>query len=206
MYFVMSETQPSLSILKKSPFTSLLVDNDLESIQELICPLCKDLVREPLSCQNCEQNYCKQCLDQKFQESDTFTCTCEETFISRKPSKFLFKTLEKIQMRCPFEGEGCNLTLEYATAYSHIIKCPYYPTICQNVGCSQKIHSKDMEEHSKTCQFATEQCPFCEDTLYRVEMINHPAKCPKKPIACKYCYKLFKQESILDHSISREHP
>ena len=99
--------------------TNLVVQQDKLS-PTLQCPICLDLVMEPVECLNCTKLFCKECITNWLNHSRQ--CPNKHSFIKKaKLDDWVNDILKKIFIKCPYNG--CNSSYAYTTWINHTKKC-----------------------------------------------------------------------------------
>ena len=88
-----------------------IIKNDkYESFKEnIICPICKCLMIEPLICLGCQNNYCKNCIESWKKKGVSCPNKCEDPIFknvigkNRLISKFKFKCIKGCGAEIPFD-------------------------------------------------------------------------------------------------------
>ena len=119
--------------------------------EEFRCPICRDIVDEPITCQ-CEHVFCKECI---------------EEWIAREPScpvdrsalkvhhlvgvSRIYKTFySKLSLKCEFESSGCETVCGVNAVKEHQNKCEFNPNVkseCNN-GCKAMITKAESLTHN----------------------------------------------------------
>ena len=88
-----------------------IVKNDIfKSIKdEIICPKCKFIILEPYYCIDCENNFCKNCTDQKNGKCP-MGCEGENLKLKKK------NPLVKLRFKCI---KGCGAEIKYNDINNH---------------------------------------------------------------------------------------
>ena len=80
---------------------TIIKNETFESFQELIiCPICECIMIEPVMCLNCQNNYCKKCIEDWKKKSTSCPNRCENPIYknvigkNRLISKFKFKCIK----------------------------------------------------------------------------------------------------------------
>ena len=104
----------------------------------ILCPICANIIIDPMMCMNCQSSYCKKCINQwnLIDEKCPNRCINPNYQISKEMNGLL----SKLQFKCKF----CNETFEYNEMKKH-----YYSTfdnITNNImQCQQKKKMKKIE-------------------------------------------------------------
>ena len=123
-------TQYELSFnkyIKRNPKLFYDSDNVIEkdNIEDLICPICFNILNNPISCSNNKNShsFCKECIDQYIKGNNKCP-TCKINF-GYKINKELNDLLNNLSFECLFKKEGCNDILFYSEYLNHINNCKY---------------------------------------------------------------------------------
>ena len=99
--------------------TNLVVDNTKLS-PTLQCPICLDLVMDPVECENCRKLFCKECINSWLKNSSE----CPNKHLFEKQSTlddWIKPALDRIFIKCPFQN--CNNSYAYTTWKNHVNRC-----------------------------------------------------------------------------------
>ena len=159
---------------------------------DVVCPLCLDIVEEPYQFTCCGQHICKKCKD-KFKQQATTTRTntsrqtrkcpmCRQSKYSMLPDKYFERnTLNKLLIWC---SEGCGQEIELGRLKSHLSQCPCIELDCPN-GCGLKVQGQYMAEHKEKCPKRPFICCYCKyQSTYEVVVNEHHPVCDKYLMIC----------------------
>ncbi|CDW74142.1 UNKNOWN [Stylonychia lemnae] len=109
--------KPLKSLIKKVK-RNLLTEYDIQKAFK--CKICKNLMLEPKSCQDCLTNFCQSCIQNKLcKENKCIECKINNPTL-RKLHKSQTEILEKSQIQCRF----CFEPQRYLDLINHEIDCP----------------------------------------------------------------------------------
>ena len=112
-------------------------------LEELKCPICIELVKEPVSI-SCDHLFCSDCI--KGQP----TCpTCRERFTTT-PDRGSVRIVKAFKVKCPNSVEGCKWQGDLGDAEEHSKKCQHQKVKCPN-GCGEKMKHKTVQLHTREC-------------------------------------------------------
>ena len=96
-----------------------------ENIDDLICPICFYVLKNPISCSNNKNahTFCKECIDQYLKENNK--CPVCKINFEYKINNELIKSLNKLLFECLFKENGCKEILSYSEYLNHINICKY---------------------------------------------------------------------------------
>ena len=90
-----------------------------EKLEEfIICPICNGILSDPYKCINCQNNFCKICIDKWLQNNKNCPFRCIECLL--EPNKLLEKILSEILIfKC---SKGCGENITYSKLFEHNTK------------------------------------------------------------------------------------
>ena len=151
---------------------------------DVICPLCLDIVEEPHQLTCCGQHICKKCGDKLKQQDSTPTqCPmCRYNEYGTVHDKYFERNvLKKLLIWCT---EGCGQEVELGQLKNHLIQCPCIQEDCP-YGCGQQYQRRYIEEHKEKCPKHPFICVYCKyQSTYEVIVNEHYPVCDKYPIIC----------------------
>ena len=171
--------------------------------EELVCPICHELLGEPQQTTHCGHIFCKKCLVELVQSNGPLTV-----------SQIMTSTLHKQPMKCPtcrtscdgwFEDKSVNRKVrnvevfcsnpscEWKGSLCHLDDhkagrgcegCQYEPVSC-TLGCGGKVVREYLEHHKQnTCVLRPKTCEHCQWLGTHKSMNTHYTECQKYPIPC----------------------
>ena len=181
-------------------------DNVIEgnkNIESLICPICLNILKEPISCNSTKKShsFCELCINKSLENSDKCPL-CRQEFeggINQKVEKLL----QKLKFKCIYADEGCPKILDYSIYFKHIDKCGFRDLLyecqilkynysekrykkCKYIGTLKKIN-----KHFLKCAFTEFKCPFCSKNIIQVNIKKHYKK------ECNILIKYYRNKEIL---------
>jgi len=125
-----------------------------EYIDLLICPICYNILKDPISCNNTEKShsFCENCIFQCFKINHKCPI-CKQNF-EFGTNKKVKELLPKLKFKCKYAEEGCKKIFDYSYYFFHLEKCDlkkiYMNAKLKNI-TSRIKHSKNviMKELSK---------------------------------------------------------
>ena len=175
-------------IKKRNPKLFYNRDNAIEkdNIEDLICPICFNILNNPISCSNNKNahTFCKKCIDQYLKENNKCP-TCKLNF-EYKINNELNDSLNKLSFECLFKKEGCKDILSYSEYLNHINNCKYDNNIEYECNIKKYNYNKkefelcgyignktNIEEHFKKCGFNEYKCLFCDKNILQRDIEEH---------------------------------
>ena len=150
---------------------------------DVICPLCLDIVEEPYQFTCCGQHVCKKCGDKLKQQDTTPLCPmCRHNECTMLPDKYFERNvLKKLMIWCT---KGCGQKVELGQLKNHLTQCPCVQEDCP-YGCGQQYQRQYIEEHKEKCPKHPFICGYCKyQSTYEVIVNEHYPVCDKYPIIC----------------------
>ena len=153
-----------------------------ELLEELKCPICLDLVSDPVKT-SCSHLFCEECIEGINQ------CPLDRTRI------FITSILHDINQRvrnlkvkCPNKERGCRWQGKLGDAEEHTsTDCdPDQFVMCYNEGCYVQIEKRSLVDHMYyVCPQRVYNCPYCnEEDTYREVTTTHFTVCNDIPLSC----------------------
>ena len=170
-------------------------------LEELKCPVCIELVKEPVST-SCDHLFCRNCI--KGQP----TCpTCRKRFTTT-PDRGSVRIVKVFKVKCPNSVEGCKWQGDLGDAEEHLEeKCQHHKVKCPN-GCGEKMKRKTVQLHTRSdCTHRPYKCPHCDHKgVYKDVTTVHYTTCGDFPLSCPAgCGKKIKRRNMESH-LSTECP
>ena len=148
-----------------------LIDKD--KIENLICPICLLILRNPVCCSDKinSHSFCKDCIDEFLKEKDKCP-VCKLLFGYKNNNKIIDK-LNLLSFNCMHKNEGCDKILSYSEYLNHINNCKYnnskYECQIRKYNYKNKEFEKcgfignqeEIKKHFNICAFNKNKCLFC---------------------------------------------
>ena len=163
-------------------------DNVIEgkkNINNLICPICYNILKNPISCNSTEKShsFCEKCINKNLEINDKCPiCKREFEFCINKKVE---KLLQKLKFKCIYAKEGCHKILDYSIYFKHIDKCGFRDILyecqidkynyvekkfkkCGYVGTIKKLN-----KHFIKCAFSVYKCIYCNKNIIQANIRQH---------------------------------
>ncbi|ESS29739.1 zinc finger, C3HC4 type (RING finger) domain-containing protein [Toxoplasma gondii RUB] len=150
------------------------------AVEHLICPVCQDLLDNPLATP-CDHHFCRSCCE-NLMKSGIQTCPlCNkqtygssgkkdddgravDTWLFSDPNKSFIRILEGTPMVC--SNDGCEEVIPLGEFPQHLAShCTQRIVPCVYDGCQTYIKAVELEVHMKTCPHRTVHCACCNETV-----------------------------------------
>ena len=143
---------------------------------DVVCPICLDIVVEPHQLTCCGQHLCEGC-GQELKDPN-FSCPLcrEESYEISRDKYFERKILNHIQVYCSEKDEGCPMQGELGEMLSHMRDCEYKEEECP-LNCGRSYQHRHLKGHtSNDCPRRPHQCEYCgyESTYTDVTDVHMP--------------------------------
>jgi hypothetical protein len=118
-------------------------------IEELKCGICLEIFRKPIVTHCCRQTFCEDCIKSWLRSHNL--CPFDRQPITSQqllqPQRLVTNILDKLDIRCSFESNGCKEVLKLGQLSQHLVnECDYNPErVCRK--CDLKIGS-DFSRHN----------------------------------------------------------
>ena len=200
------------------------VSKDPAQIEDLKCPICLELVYEPVLT-SCGHLFCQRCV-----RDQTKCPTCRDELQCMRNQRDERK-VKGLKVKCPNWEKGCEWQGDLGnTAHHSSTKCQMEAIRCPT-GCEEMILRSDSVNHSETCPQRAYKCPHCklEDAFVNVtkthfvvceefplgclagcdsfhlcgKMADHLSNCEEELVSCKYasigCNQVIKRKDLQTH-------
>ena len=181
------------------------VDYREDSVDDLVCPICTDVLDQPHSCCSQGHVFCRDCLDQSLARRERCP-TCREAAGSVVRQRPLEGIIAKLRVRCPHAddedeparpaGRMTVAQLRAALAERELpedgLKAELLARLeaarGDDVGpCTWTGTIATLDAHKRTCPRLEVACKDCDVRLMRCLMARHEATCPRRMIQCELC-------------------
>ena len=141
------------------------------------CIICSDLLDDPFQCQNNEHHFCRKCITQHLENSETCPL-CRDQLTPetlRPPSRIVLDVIPHLKKpRCRHVSRGCTENVKVEDVLLHEQTCGYAPVVCSNEGCKETVNRCDQESHeTEECKFRKITCESCHEELVYVDYERH---------------------------------
>lgn len=120
--------------------------------EELICPICKCVLEEPLQAALCEHAFCRACINEWLARQPT--CPVDRNAITttnlRPVPRILKNLLSRLSISCDNAPYGCAQFFKLEVLTNHLEDCEYNPKKplpCER-GCGSIIPKDEFKDHN----------------------------------------------------------
>ena len=156
------------------------VDTQADLLEELKCPICLELVSDPVQT-SCGHLFCGKCI------KGTKTCPIDRKLFTYHPDNFNDRRVRNFMVKCPKEGRSCQWQGSLGDAKKHIdTSCAYQMVKCDNEHCNVKVERRQLTRHMQNgCLQRMYKCPHCsEENTYFEVTTTHFTTCEHIPLPC----------------------
>ena len=158
---------------------------NIESTEDLICPICFYIFNNPESCSDKKNShsFCKDCINNYLKNNNNCP-TCKLNF-EHKIKKEINEELNKLSFKCTFKKEGCKEIMPYNIYLKHVNNCKYFTGEYEcNIkkynynnkdfeNCGFIGNKTEIENHFKICGFINYNCLFCKEKILTKNLEEH---------------------------------
>ena len=154
-------------------------NNELASpfMDSFSCKICLKVLHDPVQCQNNEHHFCRKCITQHLQNSETCPLCMDQLTLAtlRPPSRIILEIVSQLKKpRCRHVSRGCSEKILVEDVFLHEKTCGYAPVVCSNEDCKETVNRRDQESHeTKECKFRKITCESCDEELVYVDYERH---------------------------------
>ena len=156
------------------------VNTPKEFLEELKCPICLELVSDPVQT-SCGHLFCGKCIEGIKQ------CPIDRELFTTTPDHFNKRRVRNFKVKCRNKGRGCQWQGNLGDVDKHTdTSCDYHLVECCNEGCDEEVERRHLVDHMHNkCPERTYNCPFCaEEGTYCEVTTAHFTECEELPLSC----------------------
>ena len=154
------------------------VSKDPAQIDDLKCPICLELVYEPVLT-SCGHLFCQRCV-----RDQTKCPTCRDELQCMRNHRDE-RRVKGLKVKCPNWEKGCEWQGDLGdTAHHRSTKCQVEAILCPT-GCTEKILRACLKKHAESCPQRAYKCPHCQFAGTFVDVTTpHFTLCEEFPLGC----------------------
>jgi hypothetical protein len=177
------------------------IGENKEDTREFTCLFCLYIVKQPISCNNCDNLFCKKCIDEHLKRSKECP-QCRTEFIQKPINRLISGILQRLQFYCPLK---CKTIISQETMHIHLPKCNNLERLkCLHCNIIMQYDYTLTEEqnydiHKKDCSLLTVPCLYCEDLVVKTKWVDHLKKCEMNLYYCTQCRDFYPKKFKAAH-------
>lgn len=155
-----------------------LEDYDPVPDEELICIICRSVLREPVEC-HCRHVFCLRCITEWVRKNNNCP-VCHKRAVSFQPALPLIRNMiNRLKVKC--RNAGCNARVPAESFAAHLTTCEYHEVSCPHEACEHRCLRHLLESHVKECPLHEVVCENgCGMVLTRDRLGTHSCVCELK--------------------------
>jgi hypothetical protein len=169
---------------------------------DLICPICSNLVFNPVICKETQCIFCKECITKWVKKiGDSASCPqCQQVFIFDVLPRLIKNLINRVKLRCFFHQQGCQVIVLYEQFISHVKSCEFSTYKCLvSPQCNFSGTKNEVLSHINICSITT--CKYCEKEFSKKSLEDHLLICETALIYCPVCFtKDIQRKEFLLHN------
>ena len=178
-----------MNLLGYRNYTHFLEGYDYQFLEpgpsdDLKCPICHLVVRNPYQVNCCGKILCEGCLMKCRKTSET--CPMCRTHIGNKYFKDTRsdREIKSLKVYCDNKEAGCDWTGQVREIEKHLEYCGYQKVDCKD--CKRTMLKLNMKTHlSDECPMRDYNCTLCyEQGTFKSITVDHPKVCPNVVLEC----------------------
>lgn len=145
---------------------------EVDVSQNFHCPICLNILKEPVQCQNNEHYFCTTCITRHLRNYETCPTCMEKLTLetTRRAPRIVTDYLSELKISCNYAERGCREFVPLESLEAHTKDCGFCPVECSNDGCNVVMNKQDRRHHeTKLCGFRVEACHDCIEMRYDID-------------------------------------
>ena len=173
------------------------------NLEELLCPICHNIVSEPLQT-SCGHLFCNGCYNEQW-AAQCPSCRQRNT---RVPDEFINRKVRNLEVRCVNHQLGCKWVGNLGEEMQHrmtVGSCQFEEMPCP-YNCGDIIRRLTQEGHLNECIMRPYHCEYCgEEGTYYAIAGDHTETCTKHPVPCPNgCNTQMPRENTVSYQLKKE--
>lgn len=175
--------------------------------EDLVCPICKYVSRDPQQSACCGKVFCTVCIARlrRSRSCNTKCPNCRQDPVSLFHDKRSNRSISNLQVYCKRKKKGCVWIGVLGEVDAHLRTCLHQRVSCGN-NCGKRTQRKYLDRHmQKHCPNRPAQCEDCgEKGQWRYIKGSHLDKCQEKVMGCsnRGCTERFPRRDLGHHLVT----
>lgn len=180
--------------------SSLLIGDFKDMGDYITCPICFNILFEPVECKGCSMTMCKKCIT-KWLETNNSTCPNKcKNFIETSIDRLAAKMLSKVKLMCYNNNEFCSQIVSYEKFLEHYYSCIFNLVVCKH--CNKEVYLRNFPKHLEECEERKLPCDLCGKLIKKSELTLHNSDFhAEKDVECIHCKTKIK-ETLMDSHLN----
>jgi len=155
-------------------------------IDQFMCKICTSLVKNPISCSQCDNLFCSDCLKEPLKFNTKCPLCNVEPFEEGRLNRIVKNTLYQFKILCPLE---CKEKLLFENLEKHLKEhCKNSKRIKTCNLCKVELKNEaEISEHDNNCKEIQFNCSYCKKYFKNDLIDDHIKECSEKLIECETC-------------------
>ncbi|XP_068580460.1 TNF receptor-associated factor 6 isoform X2 [Cebidichthys violaceus] len=161
------------------------------------CPICLMALRNAIQTP-CGHRFCKNCIEKSISNTGQRCPVDNKRLLEDQlfPDNFAKREILSLTVRCP--NSGCADKMELRHLENHVTRCQFATEPCSQ--CQQSVRKSHLKEHKTVeCQRRPMTCPDCVAPFCYEERELHEQQCPFASVTCQYCEMDLIRDQIESH-------
>ncbi|KAF0042854.1 hypothetical protein F2P81_004191 [Scophthalmus maximus] len=193
----LNSSSTSTSLQAADPVQGYDVEFDPHLEPKYECPICLMALRNAVQTP-CGHRFCKNCIEKSIRDTGQ-RCPVDNEMLTEDqlfPDNFAKREILSLTVRCP--NSGCVDKMELRQLENHLAHCQFATEPCPQ--CQQSVRKSHLEEHTTVeCQRRPMSCPDCVACFVYEDRELHEQQCPFANVKCHYCEMDLIRDQIESH-------
>lgn len=155
--------------------------------EQYVCPCCASVVINPHQA-SCGHIFCLHCIRVLLENGSSAKCPKDSVLIRSNEvfqDNCCKREIQNLEVYCT-NYPDCSSTAPLCHLQEHLKTCQYATIKCPNQGCPETLPRRDLKEHSHNlCVHRKEPCPHCHQRYTIAQIKDHEnTVCPEVKVPC----------------------